>query len=89
MCILLILLDSRQSLTTALSGRLGSVTLRHCFKGYAACHAIAFRETFREQGADISCGYYAVSSVSVSATTRLAYSYDNMYIYMYLDTYVR
>ena len=29
-----------------------------------------------------SCGYYAVSSVSVSAVTRLAY-------YMYLDTYVR
>ena len=33
-----------------------------------------------------SCGYYAVSSVSVSAATRLAY---DMYIYMYLDTYVR
>ena len=30
-----------------------------------------------------SCGYYAVSSLSVSAATRLA-SYD-----MYLDTYVR
>ena len=29
-----------------------------------------------------SCGYYAVSSVSVSAATRLAYD-------MYLDTYVR
>ena len=29
-----------------------------------------------------SCGYYAVSSVSVSAATRLAY-------YMYLGTYVR
>ena len=29
-----------------------------------------------------SCGYYAVSSVSVSATTRLAYD-------MYVDTYVR
>ena len=32
------------------------------------------------------CGYYnAVSSVSVSAATRLAYEYDDMY----LDTYVR
>ena len=31
-----------------------------------------------------SCGYYAVSSVSVSAATRLAYSYDT-----YLDAYVR
>ena len=29
-----------------------------------------------------SCGYYPVSSVSVSAATRLAYD-------MYLDTYVR
>ena len=35
-----------------------------------------------------SCGYYAVSSVSVSAATRSAYSYV-WYIYMYLDTYVR
>ena len=34
-----------------------------------------------------SCGYYAVSSVSVSAATRLACSYDIRY--MYLDTYVR
>ena len=31
-----------------------------------------------------SCGCYAVSSVAVSAATRLAYD-----IYMYLDTYVR
>ena len=33
-----------------------------------------------------SCGYYAVSSVSVSAETRLAY---DTYMHMYLDIHVR
>ena len=34
-----------------------------------------------------SCGYYAISSVSVSAATRLAYDILRS-VYMYLDTYV-